>query len=71
MSDDSQTVVARLDALESHVAHQAVVIAELNDVITAQWSKIDALQREIGYLRIELQTMAPQREAPDVPPPHY
>ena len=33
----------RFDALEMRIAHQDQMIAELNEVITAQWRKIDAL----------------------------
>ena len=45
MSEAPADNSARLDALEMRVAHQDRVIAELNEVITAQWRKIDVLER--------------------------
>ncbi len=61
----------RLDALEMRVAHQDQMIAELNEVITGQWRKIDALERHIGNLREEFQNLALPRTTPEPPPPHY
>ncbi len=61
----------RLDGLEIRIAHQDRTIAELNDVITEQWNKIAALDRQVMRLREEMQNMTPAREAPEPPPPHY
>ncbi len=61
----------RLEALEMRIADQDRVIAELNDVITAQWRKIDALARQVSQLRDEFQTIGAPRDAPEPPPPHY
>ena len=49
---------SRLDALETLVAHQDRIIAELNDAITAQWRKIDALERQVAKLLEEIQSAA-------------
>jgi SlyX protein len=62
---------SRLDALEMRVAYQDRTIADLNEVITAQWGKIDALQREFLKLREEYESLALPRGAPEPPPPHY
>ncbi len=70
MSHDPQTA-ARLDALETHVAHLDRVVTDLNDVIAAQWRKIDQMAREIGRLREEWQNTTPSRNLPEPPPPHY
>lgn len=67
LSDNS----ARLDALEMRMAHQDRMIAELNDVITSQWRKIDALERQAARLREDVQNAGATREAPEPPPPHY
>jgi SlyX protein len=61
----------RLVAVEIRLAHQDKMIADLNDVITAQWRKIDMLERQLGRLREELQSIEPQRTTPEPPPPHY
>lgn len=61
----------RLDAVEIRLAHQDKMIADLNEVITAQWRKIDGLERQLGRLREEMQTLEPQRQSPEPPPPHY
>ena len=71
MNDQPRDAAARLEALEILAAHQERAIAELNDVITAHWRKIDTLERLVAQLRNELQNIAPPREAPEPPPPHY
>lgn len=70
MNDETADAVSRLEALELHVAHQEKLLAELNDVLAAQWRKIDALERRIAQLREELQNMGPVRDGPETPP-HY
>jgi SlyX protein len=62
---------SRLDALETLVAHQDQTIAELNDAITAQWRKIDALERLVAKLFVEIQSVGTQRDTMEPPPPHY
>ena len=71
MSDSLTDTSARLEALETRIAHQDGIIADLNDAITGQWRKVDALERQIALLRHELQTLGPAREAQEPPPPHY
>lgn len=61
----------RLDALEIRIAHQDRTIAELNETVTAQWRKIDALERELKMLREEARNAFPARNEPEPPPPHY
>jgi uncharacterized coiled-coil protein SlyX len=62
---------SRLDALETQVAHQERIITELNDALTAQWRKIDALERQVGKLLEEIQSAGAPRDASEPPPPHY
>jgi uncharacterized coiled-coil protein SlyX len=62
---------SRLDALEMQVAHQDRIITELNDAITAQWRKIDALERQVAKLLDEIQSVEAPRDIPEPPPPHY
>jgi SlyX protein len=61
----------RIDEIEMRVAHQEKTIGELNDVITAQWKKMEALERQLRRFGEELQSM----DQPDAPanqkPPHY
>lgn len=65
------TTDQRLNELEMRVAHQDKTIAELNDVITAQWKKLDALERQLGRLGDELEAMAPTELPANQKPPHY
>jgi len=62
---------SRIDNLEMRIAHQDEMIAELNEVITAQWRKIDALERQLAKLIDEYQNIVAPRELPEPPPPHY
>ena len=47
---DTETLGARIDALEMRAAHQDRVIEDLNQTITAQWQQIDRLTRELVRL---------------------
>ncbi len=67
MTTDAQ----RIEALEMQVAHQEQAIAELNDVITTQWKKISELDRLLKNLLEDVQNIAPGRDGPEPPPPHY
>jgi SlyX protein len=61
----------RIDDLEMRVAHQEKTIGELNDVITAQWRKMEAIEFQLRRLGEEMQTME-QGDAPaNQKPPHY
>ena len=62
---------ARIDGLEIRFAHQEQTIAELNDVITAQWKRIEFLESQIRQLREEFQNMDTGRGGQEPPPPHY
>jgi uncharacterized coiled-coil protein SlyX len=68
---DGYSDFSRLDALETLVAHQEKTIAELNDAVTAQWRKIDVLERQVAQLLAEIRNVGTQRDTPEPPPPHY
>jgi SlyX protein len=68
---DGQSDSSRLDALETLIAHQENTLAELNDAITAQWRKIDALERQVAKLHVEIQNVGAPRDTSEPPPPHY
>lgn len=64
-------IETRMDELEMRVAHQDKTIAELNEVITEQWKKLEMMERQLRRLGEELEAM----ESPEAPanqkPPHY
>ena len=69
---DLKTLNDRVDALEARLTFQDVTIETLNQTITEQWLKIDALTRQLAALgeRLrEAETRAPS--AANEPPPHY
>jgi SlyX protein len=62
----------RIDELESRLTFQDETIEALNQTITAQWLKIDALARQVEALNERLQEA--EANVPGVanePPPHY
>ncbi len=64
----------RIDALEMKIAYQDEAIEQLNDVITAQWKKLDELARELMRLNDRLvaaEANAPSAPGNEPPPPHY
>jgi len=64
-------VEKRIDELEIRVAHQEKTIAELNDVITAQWKKMDALERQLQRFGEELEALESSEAPASQKPPHY
>lgn len=61
----------RMDELEMRVAHQDKTIAELNEVITQQWKKVEMLERQLRRLGEELETMESSEALANQKPPHY
>jgi SlyX protein len=69
---DLKTLSDRIDVLETRLTFQDVTIETLNNTITAQWQKIDALTRQVAQLNERLREA--EAGAPgvrDEPPPHY
>ena len=67
---DSQA--ARIDSLETHIAHQDRTIEELNEVVLAQREDIRRLERRLDKLMSRVATLEAQAPLPEhVPPPHY
>jgi SlyX protein len=62
----------RIDALEARLTFQDVTIETLNQTITAQWHKIDALTRQVAHLGDRLREAEANAPGPaNEPPPHY
>jgi SlyX protein len=69
---DVKTLSERIDALETRLTFQDETVEALNNTVTAQWLKIDALTRQLAQLSERLreaETRAPG--ATNEPPPHY
>ena len=70
--NDAKNLCDRVDALETRLTFQDETIETLNQTITAQWLKIDALTRQIVALSERLEQA--EAQAPGTtnePPPHY
>lgn len=61
----------RLEELEMRLTYQDKTIADLNDMITAQWKKIEALERQLLRLDEELRDLDLLEAPPNQKPPHY
>jgi SlyX protein len=71
-TSDIRKLGDRIDLLETRLTFQDETIETLNNAITQQWIKIDALTRQLASLNERLQeaeTHAPG--AANEPPPHY
>jgi SlyX protein len=69
---DTNNLGDRIDVLETRLAFQDETIETLNQTITAQWLKIDALTRQVEALSERLQEAeANAPGAANEPPPHY
>lgn len=71
MSDVS-ALSERIDTLEMRLAYQDVTIETLNQTITAQWTEIDKLTRQLAELKERLREAESNLPGPaNEPPPHY
>jgi SlyX protein len=62
----------RIDELEMRIAHQDKAIADLNDVVTSQWKKLEAMERQLRRLGEELEAQqSSEAPAANQKPPHY
>ena len=69
---DVKALSERIDALEVRIAYQDETIETLNQTITAQWSEIDRLTRQIAELKQRLQDAESNMPPPaNERPPHY
>jgi SlyX protein len=69
---DVKELSDRIDALEARVMFQDDTIETLNQTVTAQWQKIDALSRRINDLNERLRQAEADTPGPaNEPPPHY
>jgi SlyX protein len=66
-----KSIDKRLEEFEMRLAYQDKTIADLNDVITAQWKKIEALERQLLRLDEELRDIDSMEAPPNQKPPHY
>jgi SlyX protein len=69
---DSKTLIDRMDRLETRLTFQDDAIETLNKTVTEQWTRIDALTRQLLILNERLQEAETQIPRPaNEPPPHY
>ncbi|KAB7785018.1 SlyX family protein [Methylorubrum populi] len=63
----------RIARLEIRLTEQEAVIEDLNAALTAQWTVIDRLTRQLGRLQEQVEESAFRAAsgAPEPPPPHY
>ena len=71
-TDELRTLSDRLDAIESRLMYQDQTIETLNQTITDQWIKIEALIRKASSLSERLEETEASVAAPaNERPPHY
>lgn len=69
---DVESLNERIDALEMRLTYQDVTIETLNQTITAQWTEIDRLTRQVAELKERLLDAESRAPGPaDEKPPHY
>ncbi len=68
-----EALEARIDTLETRLAHQDRMLEDLNATITDQWKQIEMLIRQAKRLDEQLQDVRDSAGSPgeQEPPPHY
>lgn len=69
---DLRSLSERIDALEMRIAYQDETIEALNQTITAQWTEIDRLTRQLAELKERVREAESNVPGPaNERPPHY
>jgi SlyX protein len=69
---DLDALSERIDALEMRLTYQDESIETLNQTITAQWTEIDRLTRQVAELKEQLREAESNMPGPaNERPPHY
>jgi SlyX protein len=69
---DIRALSERIDALEVRIAYQDETIETLNQTITAQWTEIDRLTRQLAELKERVRDAESNVPGPaNERPPHY
>jgi uncharacterized coiled-coil protein SlyX len=69
---DVRALSERIDALEVRIAYQDETIETLNQTITAQWTEIDRLTRQLAELKERVREAESNVPGPaNERPPHY
>jgi uncharacterized coiled-coil protein SlyX len=69
---DFRGLSERIDALEIRLSYQDVTIETLNQTITAQWTEIDRLTRQVAELKDRVREAESNAPGPaNERPPHY
>ena len=69
---DVKALSERIDALEVRIAYQDETIETLNQTITAQWTEIDRLTRQLAELKERVRDAESNVPGPaNERPPHY
>lgn len=71
MNDENEAVAARFVALETKVAYQDKLIADLNEVIVERGRELDALAKRLAALERLVRDAHGEPTPPQEPPPHY
>lgn len=72
--EDIETLVARIEKLETLVAFQEEAVEDLSKTVTDQWKTIETLKRELAGLGAQVrdvETHPALSATPEAPPPHY
>ncbi len=62
---------ARFEDIEVRLAHQEKMIADLNEIVTAQWVRLDLVEQQLRQVREEIRNGPQPSEGEEPPPPHY
>ena len=70
---ETEALTARIDTLETRLAHQDRMLEDLSTTITTQWKEIENLTRQIARLGDQMQDLrdGAGSEGSEPPPPHY
>ena len=71
MDRDILLMIEKLESIEVIIAHQDKIMSEMNEVILAQWKRIDTVEKKLMQLHEDINLINGGQDLTDQRPPHY
>jgi uncharacterized coiled-coil protein SlyX len=71
MDRDILLMIEKLESIEVIIAHHDKIMSEMNEVILAQWKRIDTVEKKLMQLHEDINLINGGQDLTDQRPPHY
>ena len=71
MDRDILLMIEKLESIEVIIAHHDKIMSEMNEVILAQWKRIDTVEKKLMQLHEDINLINGGHDLTDQRPPYY